>query len=175
MKNGDLFTVKNLITSISQEGANRYKMSLMLNEELVDSRIEKLEKLVESSEDMDKYREEFQELAINHSEKNSDGDIILYERDGGLGKVITSSGRGMPNIMHDLDVFNSTKEELDYKYKETIDAHQAKIDAYVITLEEDVTDLTLISIDYKDIPELDYHALKLLKQFGLLKNIGDEK
>jgi len=175
MKNGDLFTVKNLITSISQTGTNRYKMSLMINEELIESRIEKLEKLAEASEDMRMYQEQYQELATKHSEKDDNGDIVLYERDGGIGNIITSSGRGIPNIIHDLDVFNANKDKLDSIHKDAIDVHQEKIDAYIETLKEDVIDLALVGINYKDIPELDYQALKLLKQFGLLKNINDEE
>lgn len=163
MNNGELFALKSVMESMRSSGGNPFKLALMINEDLVSSRLTQLESLVAFSKEMEEYQKENKSLITVHAEKDTDGNIILYDGQGGNGKIITETGSGIPHITIDVDVYDKENKELLEKYKTALAEHQVKIDAYIETLNEPVTDLTFTTFNMDSLPELDYDQLRALK------------
>ena len=163
MKNGELYLVKKVLEDVSTSGTNSFKLSVLINEELVSSRIKKLDKLVEPSEKLTEYRTKHREILTELGEKDGDGNIVLYEKELGEGRVVTQTGNGFPNLKGKETEFKTKVEELASEYKETISEYEELVKAFNATLEEEAIDLAFSKFNMDSMPELSYQQLKILK------------
>lgn len=163
MKNGELYLLKKVLEDVSSLGTNSFKLVVLINEELVLSRTKKLDKLIEPSYKINEYREKHRELLTNLGEKDETGNVILYEKEFGEGKIVTHTGNGFPNLKGKEDEFKAKSEELIAEYKEAIDAHDLVIKNFNSTLDEEAESLAFVKFKVETMPELTYQQLKALK------------
>lgn len=118
-KNFQLYDMQEACSRMSKYGVSNFRIRLLMNEELINDRIKKLEKLRETSDEIKKFRAEFQALALEHCEKLENGNPVLYENEDGTGKKINGD-RGYPKIIKDIDVYSEKKAKLSEKYSKDI-------------------------------------------------------
>lgn len=164
MKNGDLFELKEVIKSIKDLGNINFKLAIMINEEILESRINIILKQNEPSSEFNEYTKKLRELQANYAEKDDDGALMLYEGQNGSGRRITKENEsGFYNIINDIDKFNEDKHKLDLEYKDVIDNYNTKYLAFLELLKEDINDIHFIKFNTDILPNMDYDKLKKLK------------
>jgi len=167
LKNINLFAIKDVIGKVSNEGDNSFKLKLMLNEELISDRIEKLEKLREFSEKFKEFQSKYQEMAVKHAEVDENGQPKLYNQENGVGELRTD-GSGIPNIVKDIEEYRKSKLELEDEYKHFIDEAEENNQKFNNTLLEVIDPkIEFIKIPFENFPEIKddnwYNYMKILK------------
>ena len=165
MKNVDILVLSDTIKKVANLGSNKYKLSLMINEEIIDSRANKIRStLVKPSEYAD-YESAARALVLEYGVKNDDGNLILYSEPNGNGEIITDpNANGYPFIPSDAVVeFDIKIKELNDQYKDMLDEFQEETAKYNKLLEEEADDISFVKFDSDLLPELDYKYIKILK------------
>lgn len=167
LKNFNLYEIKEVISRVSKYGSNKFKIKLMLNEELVNSRIETLEKLKEFSDGFKEYQQKYQEMALKYSEIDENGQPVLYNGPNGTGGV-RNDGSGIPNIIKDVEEHDKLRIELEGQYAEDIELANQSNTKFNKTIVEDVDpDMGFYKIDSDILPEVNddswYEYIKVLK------------
>lgn len=168
LKNLNLYEMKEVISIVSKYGSNGFKIKLMINEDLISGRIEKLEKLREFSDKFKEFQSKYQEMAINHAEMDENTkQPVLYSLEGGKGDVRTD-GAGIPNIVKNIDEYNKNKAELEVEYKHFIDEAEENNKEFNKTIYQVVDpEIDFVKIKSDDLPEVDdvnwYSYIKVLK------------
>jgi len=164
MKNNDLFELKEVINQVKNAGSTSFKLSVMINEEILDDRIKIISKQNVESDEIKEYSKKAQELGSGHAEKDETGAIILYEGEGGNGKRITQEGgRGFYNITSDVVVYEKAKSELDIEYKEVIEGNKTKYAEFLELLNQEASEIRFVKFDISLLPDLEYNQIKVLK------------
>ncbi len=162
MRNKDLFALKEVIKRVKEKGTNKFKLPLILNEKVIDNRIEAINKLREQSERLKEFEGKRRGLIAKHAEKDDAGNPIVYSEPNGKG-VKQISGYGYPNIIEKKEEYEKALKDLQEEYKEEIERELSKEKEFSETLSQPVEpDLKLEKIPFENVPELGYEDLKIL-------------
>lgn len=152
-KNFQLYDMQEVVSRMSKYGKGEFRIKLLMNEELINSRVEKLEKLREPSDKIKKFREEFQALALEHCEKLEDGNPILYENEDGSGKK-AKGDKGFPKIIKDIDIYEEERAKLDVKYSKDIKKSEKNEELFKETVIKNIDpEIKFYKIDSDTLPE----------------------
>lgn len=165
MKNVDILILNDLIKKVSNLGTNKYKLSIMINEEIVESRAKKIQSTLVKPEEYSKYESEARAIVIEYGNKNDDGSLILYSKPNGNGEIISDpSVNGYPFIPQDKEIeFDEKLKDLNDKYKDILDDFQNETIKYNELLNEEADEISFVKFDAELLPELDYEYIKILK------------
>ena len=158
MTNNDLYAIQEVIAKVKNKGENRFKLPLILNEQMIAARIAALEELRKPSEAFEEFEKRRREVISQHSEKDDSGNVALYATPGCLERV--SQGMGYPKVLN-KEAFDAGMTALHEEFKDLLAAEQAKQEDFTKTLEEPA-DVELKKIPFDCFPELDYDDLKVL-------------
>ncbi len=106
MKNRNLYELKEVINRVNNKGNNKFKLALLLNEKMIDERIETLEKLREQSDEIKAFEQKRNELITAHAELDENGQVIIYSQPEGNGEK-SVNGYGYPNIVKEKDKYEN--------------------------------------------------------------------
>ncbi len=156
MKNKDLYLIKQVITKVKDNGSNKFKLAIILNEIEIDKRIEVLEKLREQGEDVKEYEQKRHDILKKYAETDESGNVIVYTEPGGKGEV-KADGFGYPNIIKEKEKFEEETAKLQEDNKELLERELKKQKEFNETLEQDVDPkIKLTKIDFDVLPEFEY-------------------
>ena len=165
MKNRNLYELKEAISRVNSRGNNKFKLALLINEKMIDERIESLEKLREQSEEFKNFEQKRQEIIVAHAETDDSGQVIVYSQPGGNGEK-TSNAYGYPNIIKDKEECEQKLADLQEEYKETIDAEVKKQTDFAETLNQPVEpEMKFNAVPFENVPEIEYEEMKVLMPF----------
>lgn len=165
MKNKNLYELKEVIGRVNNKGNNKFKLALLLNEKMIEERIEALEKLREQSKEYKAFEQKRHELISNHAELNENGQVIVYSQPDGKGSI-TNDGYGYPNIVKEKKKYEKQLAALQEENKEVIDAEMNKQSDFVETLDQEIDPaIEFSSILFDAVPEIEYEEMKVLMPF----------
>ena len=165
MKNKNLYELKEAISRVNNKGNNKFKLALLLNEKMIDERIESLDKLREQSEEFKTFEQKRRELIATHAELDESGQVIVYSQPDGKGEV-TRDGYGYPNIINEVEEYGTKIAALQEEYKDVINAEVKKQADFVETLNQNVEPvMEFNSVPFDSVPEIEYEEMKVLMPF----------
>ncbi|MFW6219509.1 MAG: hypothetical protein ACOCZ5_00240 [bacterium] len=150
MKNGDLFELNDVISSILKE-SRKIKLNFLLleNQNLLNNKIELLSKLFVTPVEIKKFEKERIELCKMYSEKDENGKPKI-ENDKFVG------------LLNNIE-YKQKYDELENKYRKDIDEYNKQVVEYEKMLDEEC-DIEFKKIDINFIPDdlLTGQQLKIL-------------
>ena len=162
MKNKKLYELKEVISRVNRKGNNKFKLALLLNEKMIDERIESLEKLREQSEEFKAFEQKRRELITEYAELDASGQVIVYSQPEGKGEK-SADGYGYPNIIKDKEEYEKKFAALQEENKEVIDTEVKKQNDFMETLNQSVDpEMKLSSVPFDSVPEIEYEEMKVL-------------
>ena len=165
MKNKNLYELKEVISRVNNKGNNKFKLALLLNEKMIDERIETIDKLREQSEEYKAFEQKRHELITAHAELDENGQVIVYSQPEGKG-VITNDGYGYPNIVKEKKKYEKQLSSLQEDNKDVIDAEIKKQSDFAETLDQELDPaIEFSSIPFDCVPEIEYEEMKVLMPF----------
>ncbi len=165
MKNKNLYELKEVINRVNKKGNNKFKLALLLNEKMIDERIESIDKLREQSEEYKAFEQKRHELIASHAELDENGQVIVYSQPDGKGSV-TNDGYGYPNIVKEKKKYEKQLTELQEENKEVVEAEIKKQSDFVETLDQEIDPaIEFSSIPFDAVPEIEYEEMKVLMPF----------
>lgn len=157
MTNNDLYAIKEVIAKVRNKGDNRFKLPLILNEQMIATRIAALEELRKPSEAFEEFEKKRRDLITQTSERDESGNVLLYVTPECLDRAVEM---GYPKVL-DKEAFDAGMTTLHEEYKDCLATEQAKQEDFTRTLEEPA-DVELKKIPFDFFPELDYDDLRVL-------------
>ncbi|WP_421921234.1 hypothetical protein [Marinifilum sp.] len=165
MKNKNLYELKEAISRVNNKGNNKFKLALLLNEKMIDERIESIEKLREQSEEYKAFEQNRHELISAHAELDDNGQVVVYSQPEGQGGI-SNDGYGYPNIVKEKKEYEKQLNSLQEENKEVIDAEVKKQSEFVETINQDVEPaIEFSTVSFDCIPEIEYEEMKVLMPF----------
>lgn len=165
MKNKNLYELKEVINRVNKKGNNKFKLALLLNEKMIDERIESIDKLREQSEEYKAFEQKRHELIASHAELDENEQVIVYSQPDGKGSV-TNDGYGYPNIVKEKKKYEKQLTELQEENKEVVEAEIKKQSDFVETLDQEIDPaIEFSSIPFDAVPEIEYEEMKVLMPF----------
>jgi hypothetical protein len=166
IKKGDLYLFKEAIEEAKGLGNFDFKYRLVLVEMEVDKHLKVLQELKKEKE-FSELQAGRESIIAKYAEKDETGQVILYEKPGGVGAIV--EGKGFPKIVGDEKELTKEIEQYLADNKEKIDECEEAYQAWLKSLEEEVTDFNFKPIPYKLFPDgISYDSLK--KLFKLIDN-----
>jgi hypothetical protein len=165
MKNKKLYELKEAIGRVNNKGNNKFKLALLLNEKMIDERIETINKLREQSEEYKAFEQKRHELITAHAELDENGQVVVYSQPNGMGEK-SNNGYGYPNIVKEKEEYEKQLTALQEENKEVIEAEIKKQNDFVETLEQEVEPaIEFSSVPFDAVPEIGYEEMKVLMCF----------
>lgn len=165
MKNKNLYELKEAISRVNNKGNNKFKLALLLNEKMIDERIESIEKLREQSEEYKAFEQNRHELISAHAELDDNGQVVVYSQPDGKGER-SNDGYGYPNIVKEKKKYEKQMNKLQEENKEVVDAEVKKQSEFVETLGQDVEPaIEFSTVSFDSVPEIEYEEMKVLMPF----------
>ncbi|MDE5420605.1 heat shock 70 family protein [Ancylomarina sp. DW003] len=165
MKNKNLYELKEVIRRVNSKGNNKFKLALLLNEKMIEERIETIDKLREQSEEFKAFEEKRRELITAHAELDENGQVIVYSQPEGNGEK-SNDGYGYPNIVKEKKKYEKQLVTLQEENKEVIEAEVKKQSDFTETLNQDIEPaIEFSSIPFDSVPEIEYEEMKVLMPF----------
>ena len=165
MKNKNLYELKEVISRINNKGNNKFKLALLLNEKMIEERVETLDKLREQSDEFKAFEQKRQELITAHAELDENGQVVVYSQPEGRGEKSTN-GYGYPNIVKEVKQYEKEFAALQEENKEVIDGEVKKQSDFVETVNQPVEPaIEFSSIPFDSVPEIEYEEMKVLMPF----------
>ena len=123
MENYQLYDMQIASSAMAKYGKARFRIKMLVIEELCAKRKDILEKLKEPSEKYKEFQGKYQKAILPYVEKNEGGMPILYTGLNGSG-AISTNGKGFPKVVEDVEEFTVKKKELDDEYKHVIEEYE---------------------------------------------------
>ena len=165
MKNKNLYELKEVIKRINGKGNNNFKLALLLNEKLIDERIESLEKLHEQSDEFKQFEQKRREIITDHAEVDENGQVVIFSQPEGKGEK-NMNGYGYPNIVKDKKEYEKKMLALQEEYKDIIVTEQENQSNFNETLNSEVEpEIEFNSVPFDTVPEIEYEEMKVLMHF----------
>ena len=165
MKNKNLYELKEAIGRVNNKGNNKFKLALLLNEKMIDERIETINKLREQSEEYKAFEQKRHELIASHAELDENGQVVVYSQPNGMGEK-ARDGYGYPNIVKEKEEYEKQLSALQEENNEVIEAEMKKQNDFVETLEQELEPaIEFSSVPFDAVPEIEYEEMKVLMPF----------
>ena len=165
MKNKNLYELKEVISRVNSKGNNKFKLALLLNEKMIEERVETIDKLREQSEEFKAFEQKRHELFTAHAELDENGQVIVYSQAEGKGEI-SSNGYGYPNIVKEKKQYEKQLTTLQEENKVVIETELKKQSDFSETLNQDVEPAIEFSfIPFDSVPEIEYEEMKVLMPF----------
>jgi len=165
MKNKNLYELKEAISRVNNKGNNKFKLALLLNEKMIDERIESIDKLREQSDEYKAFEQKRNELISAHAELDENGQVIVYANADGQGEK-SKNGYGYPYIIKGKETYEKEMISLQDENKDIIEAEVKKESDFVETLDQDLDPTIEFSlIPFDSVPEIEYDEMKVLMPF----------
>ena len=165
MKNKNLYELKEAISRVNNKGNNKFKLALLLNEKMIDERIESIDKLREQSDEYKAFEQKRNELISAHAELDENGQVIVYTTADGQGEK-SKNGYGYPYIIKGKETYEKEMISLQDENKDIIEAEVKKESDFVETLDQDLDPTIEFSlIPFDSVPEIEYDEMKVLMPF----------
>jgi len=159
IKKKELYLFKQVIEQIKEKGDNDFTYRLILIEMEIDKHISILDKFKkqEESEKLQKGREQ---ILIKYVEKDEQGYVVLYEKTGGLGQIVT--GRGFPRIVGDAKELNEELEKFLEENKMVVAQCETALEKWSEDLDQDAVEFNFKPIPKEILPKLTYDQYKVM-------------
>jgi len=165
MKNKNLYELKEAISRVNNKGNNKFKLALLLNEKMIDERIESIDKLREQSDEYKAFEQKRNELISAHAELDENGQVIVYANADGQGEK-SKNAYGYPNIVKEKEAYEKQMISLQDENKDIIEVEVKKESDFVETLNQDLEPAIEFSlIPFDSVPEMEYDEMKVLMPF----------
>lgn len=163
MLNEDLFQIVGAINRNKNKGSNTFKLKCLINKEKAEERIEKLKQACGvdiQSEEIKQYQHELEGLQREYSEKDEDGNIILY--DAQTDKVIdprqTEGKKVITKVVKERQKdYISSLKALNKKYEKSIEEDNKKQEEFKKALKDNVDpQIDWEIFQWEELPEIDF-------------------
>lgn len=153
MENYQLYDINIASNAMVKYVKAKLKVKMFVIEDLSKDRIAILDKIKEPSEKFKEYQQKYQELILPYAEKKENGDPVLYNGVNGTGGESTS-GKGLPYVVENIEEFAEKKAELDLGYTDTLKEYEDSEKEWFDMMQKEVDpEIKFSKIDIEEFPD----------------------